>query len=532
LLDNFVAYAGTRHFVDAVNVDNNDVGIVVYRSGPNNASAYYFLDLIAPGVAAKSVTDNGLATDNTLRADVRTYEDLPRLDAAIHYRSMLLGFSWEAPPEPADDGRQPQFQGSSARIYYNDFRGEKSFLERWDVRNYKEIPLEDGEVFTALCPHALGVTLFSNNKTYDMQVRPLQSGRTDVQINPMYWTVGCVGPRAQQYVEGWVYWISDRGPYRWRPGALDPQFIGRNIQPMFIDPESGICKLNEQASAESEVFYDQDADVVRFAFPTGPWGGFINRHLMYNPRAVEYGLKFYQSWSMSSATAQTFDRGIYEPFIDGVPADPLEFRARSCFIDKHNYVMRFEPDSTRTNVSPSEVLTGTVQAASTTTLLRILGGLITTSLVGGMAEVVFSDGTAEVREIIANSATTISVDHPFSQDPIGATWYACGIHAIWRSWVDTVGNPAAHKDLTHLHVGYNTEFPTSGFVVDVNVSAAYEWPTTSQRSRTADLSLNREKMLIARVGRFWTYEFANTRPDEKMLITWFKADHKELSERT
>jgi hypothetical protein len=150
---------------------------------------------------------------------------------------------------------------------------------------------------------------------------------------------------------------------------------------------------------------------------------------------------------------------------------------------------------------------------------------------GLRVEIVHTDGSVDVRTITANTATDITPDTNFSADPTGATWYLAGIPLRWRSWVDHAGDPAAHKSLIHLHVGYNREFPGTGHVTDVTVASADGWPLTATRSKTVDLSRYRAKLLISRTGRFFTYEVANSRPDERFLLTWLKVEMDKLADR-
>lgn len=533
-LDNFIAYAGTRHFIFAGELTNADVGIVVYRTDPNG-NTYYFLDLIPPGVAAATVVDNGLATDYTLKGTVANYEDMPLLDGICQYKSMILGFSWDVPPTPADDGRQPQLQGSNARVYYNDFKAEKSFIERWDVRNYKEIPLDDGELLTTIEATMEDVFLASNTNCYSVVAVPnYTTGRISFTIKDMHWSVGCVGPKAAQYVDGWVRFISDRGPYKWAPGSAKPIFIGKNVAPMFIDPETGLCQLNEALRVESEVFYDQDADVVRWIFACGAGAADLNRHLTQPAEPEASGLKPWQGWGFCSTLAQCFDFGnAYNGLVGGLPATGLQQRPRLAFGDNLGFVSQYEPISIRAGLAAGIPATGPTDAASTVATLVTAGGLPIAGdgLDGLRIEVVHASGVIDVRLVNANTATDITPDAPWSETPVGGTWYLAGIPFLWRSWSDHMNEPSAHKDLIHLQLGYNREFPALGRVTDVNVAASDGLPAASSFSTTIDLSVYRAKLMVARTGRFFAYEVANSRPDERFLLTWLRAEWKVLEDR-
>lgn len=532
-LDNFPAYAGVRKFVDAINLTNNDVGIAVYRTDPDG-NAYYFLDLVPPDVLAATVNDNGLFTDYSLKAEVANYEDMPLLDGICQYKSMIIGFSWAAPPAPGDPGRQAQLAGNSARIYYNDFKAEKSFIERWDVRNFKEVPLDDGEILSCLEKTKTSVVLGSNTNCYEIIASVnYTAGRITFDIQAMNWSVGIVGPKAGRYIDGWFYFLSDRGPFRWAPGSLRPQPIGRNVTPLFIDPETGLCQMTEGLKMESEIYYDQDADVVRWIFPCGPTA-VLNRHLTYPPRGEEFGLKFYQGWNFCSTQAQCFDFGnAYYGLVGGLPATPMDARPRLAFGDNLGFVSQYEPDSQRAGYPAGLPAAGVGQIGSAVGVLVTLGGLPVAGggIDGLRLEIVHVDGTIDVREVVANTVTDITPDVAFSQDPTDAVWYLAGIPFMWRSWVDHGGDPAAHKTLYHLHLGYNREFPAAGNVTDVTVAWADDWPLIASRLETVDLSRYRAKLLISGTGRFFTYEVANSRPDERFLLTWLKTEMQKKGER-
>ena len=505
-LDGFVAYAGARHYIDAVNLTNNDVGIVVYRTGPDQQT-YYFLDIVNPGVAAATVTDNGLATDFSIKADTRAFQDVPHLDQIVEYRNQWYGLSWDE---------------NFTRMYFNDFQAQNSFWERTDVRNFRDLPLGQGEILMAITNSDGALVALSTNDAYEVKAIPTDDGQ-QLSVRPMEWTVGCVGPRAWAMVDTWLYFLSERGPYRWRPGLLEPQWIGRMIAPIFMDPESGLCQLTEGLRSLSEVCYDQDARVIRWIFPCGATT-VMNRHYAYWVDAAKYNDDPETGWFACSTTPQCMDlTHAIEPLVAGVPVDPFEKRARLVFADQNGYVSEYDPDSgwrgglpTGTNAS------GIAQAGSGVALIVTLGSLWQDGddMEGMRLEVVHLDGTIDVREIASNTAANIIPTVNFSQDPTGATWYAAGIPAYWRSWVDHNGDPKSHKSLIHLWSGLNREFMTDTQVIDVSVGVSGDWPTTAGRVKTIALNKHRDQALISLTGRYFTYEYANSRPDEPFMITY------------
>jgi hypothetical protein len=517
LLDNFVAYAGARHFVDGGNLTNNDVGIVVYRAGPDD-HAYFFLDVANPGLAAATVSDTGLAVDYSLKGDTRTFADVPRLNHFTEFRTQWYGISWDT---------------NTSRVYYNDFRGENSFIERWEVRDYRELSLSGGEMLMGIGKTSRSLVAFSNIDAYELNVA---HGASDVSISvrPMEWGVGCVAPKGWTYVDGFLYWMSDRGPYRWLAGAIRPQWIGKNLLPMFIDPESGLCQLSEGLRVESEVVYDQDARMVRFIFPCGS-SDVLNRHIGYWADAEKYNEDAASGWAFFSPTPQCMDyTNALEPLVLGVPVTPEDKRPRLVFAEADGYVNEYDPNLRRGALPPGVPARGTALAGSGLNLIVTPGGLHTTDdgMDGTRLEVVHTDGTIDVRAIANNTGANIVPDAAFSQDPTGGTWYAGGIPCYWRSWVDHMGQPSSHKDLNQLYIGYLRQSAAADPpVLDVTVSAAHEWPAAATVTRTAQLDQYREKLLIAAVGRFFTYEIANSRPDETILVSYIETEEDLMDRR-
>jgi hypothetical protein len=435
------------------------------------------------------------------------------------YRSMWWGVSWV---------------NNWARVYYNDFRGENSFWERWDPRDYRELPLQDGETLTALEGIGKNLVCFTNISAHGLSVFPnVQLGTIDISNLPLNWEVGCVGPKAKEQAGGFVYFLSDRGPYRWRPGMVKPEWIGKNVLPLFLDPQTDLCQLNEESKLDSEVVYDGDADVLRFVFPCGASAN-LNRHLMYPLQAERMNNDPTTGWVYGSTRAQALDyTNVFGPLAGGFPITPFDRKNRCVFSDHLGYLYEYDPDLVRGGIPNATPATGVAQAGSGVNLIVTTGGLYNTGggLHGAFLEVVYTDGTIETRLVGSNTAVNIVPDAPLSGDPTGATWYVGGIPAYWRSWIDSVGDPTAHKTVRHLHVGFNREFATGGQVIDVNVYSSKEWATDIQRARTGSLNKYRDKMMISLTGRYFMWEFANTRPDEPFMISFFEPEAYPVGKR-
>jgi hypothetical protein len=503
-----VPYPGAYYYNDAAGAAGDDVGVVIYRTDPN-AETFYFLTTLDPGTLAYA--DTGDALDKSIKGIVRDYQDMPRMNFATEFRSMLFGVSWDL---------------NVARVYHNEFRKEKSFWSRWDPRGFRELPLQDGEMLTGVQNAKDVLVCFSNTSAYELFANPT-GGRISMNLNPLEWTVGSVGPKASNYKGGWVYFLSERGPYRWKRGLSEPDPIGKNLLPLFIDPESGLCQLNEALRDQSEVLYDRDTDTVRFIFACGPSATNLNRHLAYWVQAERFNGDPHSGWTYKSPQAQALDyTHVYEGLVGGLPVEPADKRGRLIWSDGDGFLYECDPVLTRGGLPQGQPATGTALAGSGVNLIVTAGGLYVNGddMEGLRLEVVHTDGTIDVTTVASNTATNIVPTDAFSQDPTGGTWYVAGIPAYWRSWVDHAGQPAAHKDITHFYVGFNLEDPSGVAVLDLQFVVANDWPVTASRTITTTLDKHRDKVLVARTGRFLTYETANSRPDEKMLITYIDPD--------
>jgi hypothetical protein len=524
----FGPYGGLRHFYyhnampGGAELSNADVGLVIYRTEADE-QIFNFLTLIRPdgtpsppvnvlgaglgdGLINCTLEDDGLATDPSRQADV------------INYQDQIFGVSWRL-------GTDATNVADPARLYYNDFRTENSFIERFDVRDSRNLPLTEGEIITAVAKTNRSMVVFSNSAAYEVDAVPNATlGTIQLSVRPLEWTVGCVGPKAWTYVSGYLYWLSDRGPYRWTPGLPEPEWIGKNMIPMFIDPETGLCQLNMAGKLESEVLYDQDADAVRFIFPCGTTPT-PNRHLSYYVKAGEMG-DVTGGWSFHSPAAQALDySGVYTGLIGGTPVTPFDRKERLIFSDAEGFLYEYDPDLTRGGLPNGVPATGVIQAASTNVLIITTGGLYVNGddMEGLRLEVVHTDGTIDVRTVLSNTAVNIVPDAPLSvAAPEGATWYVGGIPAYWRSWVDSAGDPSSHKSLKHLYCGYNREFVGGAAAIDISVSSSNDWPAVVSSARTASLTVHRAKIPIFISGRYFTYEFANSFPDQPFMISYFE----------
>lgn len=524
-----------RHFNTAAVGTDRDVGFVIYRSEADNTKLN-FLAVAQPGTA--TLVDQGMATDASIHpyyvyktsgvdvgaplAAAAAIPDEPDFNFWTLFQDQFYGVS-----QGRDyAGRvQPELRPTNAnRIYWNDFKTENSYVERWSATGYRELPLPEGENLTSIGVTNSHLIPFTQKGAYAMSVIPnYQTGTISRIANRLPWNVGCVGAKGHATVNGWLYFLSERGPYRFRPG-MDPQWIGKNLLPMFIDHTSGLCQLNAGMMAEAEVKYDSDANMVRFVFACGA-SDVLNRNISYWAEADTLLPAPYYGWYFASPEAQCFDMAVgFGPLqADGSPPDPLTRSERFIFGDNDGYINSYEPRSTRAGLPSGNLATGAVVSSTSTVLTAtVVGNPLFTQddgLTGMRLEVEHSDGTIEIRTIASNTATTITVVNAFVVTPTSADlWYVAGIPAFWRSWVDHLGHPHDRKTMLHLYLTYgNTDVAAGNPVIDVTVLSG-DRGLTEVRSRTARLDDWNEKILISRTGLYFTYEIANTRPDEMFYL--------------
>lgn len=511
----FPVYAGTRHFLDGGNATNQDVGIVLYRT-EGDEERQHFLDLVVPDLATATVVDDGLFTDTARKASLVAFDDIKPYAGMVEFRNMVYGISW-------DDGE------GSTRAYFNDFTTTKSHFERTRALNFRELPLVDGEVLTAVAKTSRGIIFFSNKDAYAMQVfANRQTGQIQQTLTPLEWTVGCVGPLAWEFVDGWLYFLSDRGPYRWRPGMAEPQWISKNLLPLFIDPMSGMCKLNAASSALSEVFYDRDADVIRYLFPTGD-SEVINEHIYQWARAEQLAGSAMKAWFFGQPNIHSFSHHASYGIIDPdtlLPESQFDRKPLATFGDNDGFIYQYDPDLTSFGIPDGHQGRFIVRSGSSTTLINTSGGLFTggDGLVGVRAEIEHANGDIEVRKVASNTASSVTLDLPLlataANDDV---LYLGGFKSYWRSWLDHAGDPSKTKKSVHFWVGMNKTVGGETRL-DVIMTSGDDIPAVAKRIRKVKMTANQQKVFSSLVGRWFIWEFSNSHPNEPFHVTFIKTD--------
>lgn len=515
-----VAYTGARHFNDLATSSDSDVGVIIWRTLADQEE-YYFITTLNPGVLTYDDGDAlGYVAD--LLPARGTQQDEPRFTSFHEFRGRFYATS--------------RFDNSN-RLFFSD----NSFYERFRVRSFVDLPVTEGDALTAV--GATDTTILAHTRRGGFRVTANETGASRPQIiqTKLPWEAGAVGPRARETRNGYEYWLSERGPMRWAEGMLAPQWIGKPLAPMFVDPTSGLCKLNAEARELSEIGFDWETNTMRFLFATGT-SDFPDQNWAYWIDAEKYNGDPESGWFPLSPRAQAMTRShsITSVTIDGIPISALDRIERMTFADDDGYVYQYETSSRRGGLKPGTLSKGLVASSSTTTVVEVDGGLFTTGdgLKGLRCEIVYADGTRHARTIASNTDTAITLETALPTAPAADdVFYVGGMPAFWRSWVDHMGDPHSKKTVLHLYVGMQRMASAavqsgelSDWRADISVGRG-EFPQTFKLSRPVTLDLYRRKMLVSATGVDWVYEIGNTRPDEGFVVTNLAPDVEIVPEK-
>ena len=522
------AYTGSRHFNDLAAVTDSDVGIIVYRTD-GDTETYHALTTLDPGTTAYS--DTGDSTDTSLRPFRRTMQDEPRFYALNEFRGRFYGLSRKAGGS----------EFSSNRLYYSE-QDQGNFVERWKVTGFEDLPVTEGNALTAIGATDARLLVHGSRGGFSVTAVPVEGGQPQHIQTKLPWDAGAVGPKARHFRDGWEYWISERGPYRWREGMAAPQFIGEPVSPLFTDPQSGLCKLNQGAKELSEVNFEWNSDTIRMIFPLDS-ETVTDKHLAYWMVADEKNGNANHGWFPQSPKAQCFDlsHSLVGLNPDGTSIDASDRSERLVFADDDGYVYEYDISHQRGGLPNGEPHKLSGSFTNSTTITIVAGTLDTAGdgLKGYRVEVV-GDSLKYVGKILSNTASAITVEtaavtgvnYPTDSD---ARIFVGGYPSYWRSWVDHLGDPHLHKTLLNLYIGYLKTGPRSDafwndWTLDVGVAAG-EFPEAFDHTKTATLSQYRKQVLCSLTGVFFLYEVSNPRPDEPWVLTSLMREMKPVKGR-
>lgn len=514
------AYAGDRHFNDLATATDTDVSVNIWRTFGNGETFYYLATLLPGDLSYDDGDALGLVTDE--EPFQGTQQDEPRFTALEEYRGRFYALS--------------RFSDSS-RMYFSD----PAQFERWRVRGYKDLPVTGGDYLTAI--GKTDTTLLCHRGRGGFRVTSIDDGgpRPDLIVTDLPWEAGAVGAGARESLNGYEYWLSERGPMRWREGQLATEWIGRPLLPLFIDATSGLCQLNAGARELSEVQFDWEQAMMKFIFATGP-NTYPNHFWGYWVHAEKYNDDPESGWFRFSPRATAMGKSLPLGGLDvttGKPVSPQERKELFFFADDRGYLYRYDFQTRRGGLKPGALAKTFAVAGSTTTVINSNSGLLTggDGLKGMRLEVTYlATGQRHARVILSNTTSTITLEDPLPTAPAtGDILYISGIPAYWRSWVDHMNAPHAHKEVTHLLVGMQRLSTTPGeefldWRAEIRVATG-EFPQEFTRERYSTLDKYRRKITVKMVGVDWLYEIANSRPDESFVLTNFEVRAKILPQR-
>jgi hypothetical protein len=508
------AYSGVRHFNDLATATDSDVGIVIWRTF-GDREAFYFLAVLTPGTL---FYDDGEALGVVPEKEPfrGTQTDEPRFTSLEEFRGRFYALS--------------RFSDNH-RMWFSD----AGFFERFRVRSYKDLVVTGGDELTAI--GRTDTTLLVHRGRGGIRVTAIEQGevRPDLIPTDLPWKAGAVGPAARSSLDGYEYWLSELGPMRWREGLPGTEWIGKPLAPLFVDPTSGACRLNEEAKELSEVAFDWETATMRFLFASGP-NTYPNHWWGYWVYAQNYNKDAESGWAAYSPRAQTMGRTLALAGLtnEGKPISPQERSERFVFADDLGYLYEYDIQSRRGGLPAGTLSKGFVVAGSTTSVVQVTSGLFTTGdgMKGMRFEIIYASGARETRKILSNTTSAITLETPLPSVPAaGDIFYVGGIPSFWRSWVDHMGSPHSTKRVLHLFAGLQrvSSEPDDDLLdwrVDIRVAAG-KFPQTYRRERTATLNLWDRKIPISATGAFWTYEIANSRPDETFVVTNLEVESLE-----
>ncbi len=504
-----IVYTGDRHSNSVPGGDASDVALVVWRSGADDNSPR-FLDVLEPGVT--TLIDDGLVRETSLKPYRSVQEDEPRFSALKLFKGRFYALSKSL---------------ASNRVFFSHF-DKAVFFERWRPLDFRDLEVPEGEVLTAIGGTDTTLLVYSQRGSFRGSVSVTPTAQS-VGFQRMPWHVGAVGPRARFTVDGWEYFLSERGPYRWREGQTAPQNIGENLLPIFVEPTSGLCKLNPIGKEKSEVNFDWTSNTVVFTFALGDSED-VNTHMRYWIEAQRINGDYTYGWFRGSPDIQAMDlaSSLVGTDAGGFPESPREKKQEIVFADSLGYVYEYRLGQKRGGLDPAEIAVTTVDVlvdndtitVNDTPLLTTGDGLAGLRLEIESQPDANGETTTEVYTIASNAADEITINGTWTRDPVaGDAVRIAGIPAFWRSWFDHFGQPHQHKTMMDFSLGYQDRNNSNGSIT-VSIGSG-EFPTSFSRQSTAVMNKARKKFTVSRTAVYFMYEFSNSIPDELFAITDF-----------
>lgn len=307
---------------------------------------------------------------------------------------------------------------------------------------------EGGDV-TGLLPAGKILLIGTRRETFAFtwDVNPVLEGITEAA--PISRSLGCISHDSWAEIDGFAYWLSDRGPVRWREGMPEPQLFGGAIQAVFTDPNDPDYILRDKVSLLAE-----DAQGVHYparqqyllAVRTKASRGGCDLVLVYN--------YFFDTWDFVRVRNEIVR---WSWAVDDAGADIL------LCTDTFGATYRWDSGETDGAGTPTLQgrLRGVATAVGTATLSDSAADFYDNSndpsfstdaldLDGAYVEIVAGPGVGQIRRIEANTTSQLIFSQPWVESPVAdeSIYEIGGIDFRWRS---KFGNLGAYGRPKHIH---------------------------------------------------------------------------------
>lgn len=283
-------------------------------------------------------------------------------------------------------------RGSDARrtVYFS----ESGLPDSWYRSKALTFPDEerDGELVGAMSFDSHIYFLFEN-KIHRLITSDGPPDETAQQFSA-HWR-GCVNQRCWTISEGIAYLIDRAGIYSYA-GNFN-EIIGREIQPVFNQPDTAAWRINWQETRHFHASHDPNEDTVRF-FVCLAGTRYPHHALAYNYRHKRWWIEEYPIPILSSALG----------VIDGREQVFYGTTGRRVLVANRGSLDGVNPDD------------GTVQGSVTTADdISITDSTATfhSSVVDNVVRIVSGKGKGQTRIIVAQTATKLTVKHPWKIKP-------------------------------------------------------------------------------------------------------------------
>lgn len=346
--------------------------------------------------------------------------------------------------------------------------------EEFGILNVFNVESGEGEPITGLGVLFDRLYIFKRTAIYVLS----GFGEADFQIQQLSAGLGCISHFSIIAIDGWLYWLSERGPYR--TNGSDFEWIGEAIYPTFQ-------ALSKASVDTANAGHNRDRQQVWFAMRTSSTGT-NDRVLVY-----DYGMKV---WSLFT--------NLWPQVLEGIVDDTGTNRI--FWGDDYGFVWRGDTSNSFNQGDLGEVGTtfGTLSATG------LAGSFVTITVTGAFAAtatndgwkgsriiVIDSDGTESEGRILTSTSTVLTIDKTLAQlgfTPASGDGYRVGsITAYWKTKPFALVEPGMYARTEETEVEgifrLDNNTPVSLTQVRIEVSVATEFSTTFSTPETRDVTV-------------------------------------------